>query len=69
MSLGKDGATGRFSGLVLILSLPFYALGATGAALPFVPGWLCCTNQPEVEFPLPLDRLFPRVEFVAFRGP
>ena len=23
---------------MLILSLPFYALGATGAALPFVPG-------------------------------
>ena len=37
-SRGKDGAAWLFFGLVLILSLPFfYVLGATGAALPFVP--------------------------------
>ena len=26
---------------------------------------LCCTNQPEVEFSLPLNRLIPRVEFAV----
>ena len=37
MTVGKDGDAGWFFGLVLMLSLPFYALGATGAVLPFVP--------------------------------
>jgi membrane protease YdiL (CAAX protease family) len=32
-----QGMAGRFFALVLILSLPFYALGLTGAALPFAP--------------------------------
>jgi uncharacterized protein len=31
----KTGGVGRFFGLVLILSLPFYTLGGTGQALPF----------------------------------
>ena len=31
--------------------------------------WLCCTNQAEAEFSLPLNRLMPRVEFAGFRGP
>lgn len=30
---------------------------------------LCCTNQPEVEFSLPLDRVIPHVEFAAFQVP
>lgn len=34
---GANGTAGRFFGLVLILSLPFYALAVTGAALPFAP--------------------------------
>ena len=29
---------------------------------------LCCTNQPEVEFTLPFDRVIPRAEFGAFQG-
>lgn len=37
MIAGGDGAALRFFGLVLILSLPFYALGITGAVLPFAP--------------------------------
>lgn len=32
-----QGMAGRFFVLVLIVSLPFYALGLTGAALPFAP--------------------------------
>jgi membrane protease YdiL (CAAX protease family) len=32
-----QGSAGRFFGLVLILSLPFYALGLMGVALPFAP--------------------------------
>ena len=35
MTVVKDSGAGRYFGLVLILSLPFYALGVTGAALPF----------------------------------
>lgn len=35
MTLDGDRAAGWFFGLVVILSLPFYLLGATGAALPF----------------------------------
>ena len=31
--------------------------------------WLCCTNQSEVEFSLLLNRVIPRAEFAAFRGP
>ena len=31
-------------------------------------GGLCCINQPEAEFPLPLDRVIPRVEFAVFQG-
>lgn len=34
MMPGNDTAAWRFFGLVLLLSLPFYALGGTGAALP-----------------------------------
>lgn len=30
---------------------------------------LCCTNQPEVEFPLPLGGVIPRAEFAVFQGP
>ena len=37
MTGDKRGNAGWFFGLVLILSLPFYALGATSASLPFVP--------------------------------
>ena len=37
MKADEDHAPWLFFGLVLILSVPFYALGATGAALPFVP--------------------------------
>jgi uncharacterized protein len=37
MTAREDGTAGWFFGLVLILSLPFYAIGATGAALPFAP--------------------------------
>ena len=37
MIADKRGNAGWFFGLVLILSLPFYALGATSASLPFVP--------------------------------
>jgi uncharacterized protein len=37
MTTRDDNAAGRFFGLVLILSLPFYALGATGVTLPFAP--------------------------------
>jgi len=33
----EDRTPGWFFGLVLILSLPFYALGVTGTALPFAP--------------------------------
>ncbi|WP_426038249.1 hypothetical protein [Cypionkella sp. TWP1-2-1b2] len=33
------------------------------------PAWLCCTNQPEVEFSLPLDRVIRHVEFAAFQVP
>ena len=38
------------------------------------PGWiynqtgLCCTNQAEDEFSLPLNGLIPRVEFAVFQG-
>jgi len=35
--MGKEGAVGQFFGLVLVLSLPFYALGITGSPLPFAP--------------------------------
>ena len=28
---------------------------------------LCCTKRPEVEFPLALDRVIPRVEFAVFQ--
>lgn len=35
MTVVKTTGAGRYFGLVLILSLPFYALGVTGAALPF----------------------------------
>ncbi|OYU38739.1 MAG: hypothetical protein CFE33_12930 [Pseudorhodobacter sp. PARRP1] len=38
-----------------------YCWHATGSP------WLCCTIRPEIEFPLPLDGLIPRVEFQAFR--
>jgi uncharacterized protein len=37
MTMREDSAAGWFFGLVLILSLPFYALAFTGAALPFAP--------------------------------
>ena len=37
MIADKRGNAWWFFGLVLILSLPFYALGATSATLPFVP--------------------------------
>ncbi len=37
MTTRDDSAAGRFFGLVLILSLPFYALGATEVTLPFAP--------------------------------
>ena len=37
MTLRVEGRPARFFGLVLILSLPFYMLGVTGAALPFAP--------------------------------
>ena len=30
---------------------------------------LCCINQPEAKFSLPLDRVIQRVEFWAFQGP
>jgi uncharacterized protein len=33
----RTGEVGRFFGLVLILSLPFYVLGRAGHALPFAP--------------------------------
>ena len=33
----KAGTVGQFFGLVLVLSLPFYALGITGYPLPFAP--------------------------------
>ena len=31
--------------------------------------WLCCINQPKVEFPLPVNGLIQRVEFAAFQVP
>ena len=37
MTMRDDSAAGQFFGLVLVLSLPFYALGATGITLPFAP--------------------------------
>ncbi len=37
MSAGNNTSVWLFFALVLLLSLPFYALGATGAALPFAP--------------------------------
>ena len=43
LPLGPVSA-GQYFGMVLILSLPFYALGFTGAALPFAPAlaqWSC----------------------------
>lgn len=33
----KEGTVGQYFGLVLVLSLPFYALGITGYPLPFAP--------------------------------
>ncbi len=37
MTAGNNSSVWWFFALVLILSLPFYALGMTGAALPFAP--------------------------------
>jgi uncharacterized protein len=46
---------GRFFGLVLILSLPFYALGVAGHALPFAPA-------------LPISALMANVPMIAALG-
>ena len=46
---------GRFFGLVLILSLPFYALGVAGNALPFAPA-------------LPISALMAIVPMIAALG-
>ena len=35
----RTGEAGRFFGLVLILSLPFFALGVAGNSLPFAPAF------------------------------
>jgi uncharacterized protein len=51
----KLGEAGRFFGLVLILSLPFYALGVAGNSLPFAPA-------------LPLSALMAIVPMIAALG-
>lgn len=44
------------------------AIGQHQALLSYLALYgLCCTIRPEIEFPLPLDGLIPRVEFQAFR--
>ena len=51
----RTGEAGRFFGLVLILSLPFYALGVAGNSLPFAPA-------------LPLSALMAIVPMIAALG-
>lgn len=51
----EDAAAGRFFGLVLVLSLPCYALGVTRTALPFAPA-------------LPISALMACVPMIAALG-
>jgi uncharacterized protein len=51
----KTGQAGQYIGLVLILSLPFYALGVAGLALPFAPA-------------LPLNATMAMVPMIAALG-
>ncbi len=53
--MGADGGAGWYFGLVLIMSLPFYALGIAGNALPFAPA-------------LPLSALMAIVPMIAALG-
>lgn len=55
MNANKDRALWPFFGLVLILSMPFYALGAMGLSLPFAPA-------------LPLGALMALVPMIAALG-
>lgn len=55
LNMNDDRAAARFFGLVLILSLPFYALGVAGNALPFAPA-------------LPISALMAIVPMIAALG-